>query len=231
MLLLVGVVGLGVGFGSMTLNAGAPADPPPAQVDKPMPDDASGPLTYKGRVLSLDGKPVAGAKVWISGLKPGVIEFVPRTTTGKDGTYEFTVRRDEFGDKGRVPPSRSPPEKFVYIGVSADGLGTTSEFVGQAKDRDNLTIWLPPEEVVKGRVVDLQGKPVEGVKASAYIRYGRKDKDRKPIKFDAEDEAGAWTLNVAPYEEPVLTDKDGASRCGGSPRTGSTICTSPARRS
>src|SRR5262245_39823174 len=170
-LVLVGVAALGVGPGSMALPAAGPlAQPAPApdqdkpQAEKPKPDETGLTFTYSGRVLAPDGKPVAGARVFICGLEPGVIRFVPRTTTGADGTFRFTVRRDEFGDKGVVPPSRSPPERFVHIGVMADGYGTTADSAGQPNERENLTAWLPVEEVVKGRVVDLQGKPIAGVK-------------------------------------------------------------------
>ena len=73
---------------------------PPADADD---DEMARTFTYAGRVLGPDGKPLAGAKVWISGLKPGVIEYAERTPTGKDGTFRFTVRRDEFGTVAATP--------------------------------------------------------------------------------------------------------------------------------
>src|SRR5262249_31522151 len=103
------------------------SDRPTAEKPRPVPETPAEParetFSYAGRVLGPEGKPLPGAKVFISGLNPGVIEFRERTTSGPDGTFRFTVRRDEFGDKG-FPPGRSPPERFVFIGALATGYGT-----------------------------------------------------------------------------------------------------------
>jgi RNA polymerase sigma factor (sigma-70 family) len=66
-------------------------------------------FTYTGRVLGPDGKPLAKARLFIHGLTPGVVEFRKRAESAPDGTFRFSVRRDEFGDKGVVPLGRSQP--------------------------------------------------------------------------------------------------------------------------
>jgi RNA polymerase sigma factor (sigma-70 family) len=168
-------------------------------------------FTYAGRVLGPDGKPLAGANVFVSGLTPGVIEFRKRTVSGADGTFRFVVRRDEFGEKGVVPPSRSPPEKYVHVGATAKGRGAACVSAGQPQEREKLTLWLAAEQIVTGRVIDLEGKALAGVKVSAYIRYARSDKNHKPLDYDAKHEGGGISGNVLPFDEgnAAETDKDG----------------------
>jgi hypothetical protein len=182
-----------------------------ADPEKPV-DPARETFTYAGRVLGPDGKPLTGAKVHIAGLTPGVTEFRERAVSGPDGTFRFRVRRDEFGDKGVVPPGRSPPERYVDIGATADGCGAACVAAGKPQEREGLTLWLPAEEVVKGRVIDLEGKPVAGVSVSASIRSFATDKDHKPLPYDAPSKAGQWGGNVLPFDKDrnaAVTDKDG----------------------
>jgi RNA polymerase sigma factor (sigma-70 family) len=207
--------------GLLASHQAPPAEKPPAaagEPDKPRPGPdkpaaaAQDTFTYSGRVLDPEGKPLAGAKIYISGLRPGVIEFRERTTSGADGQFRFTVRRDEFGDKGVVPPGRSPPERYVFIGATAENCGAACVSGGKPEEREELTLWLPAEEVVRGRIIDLEGKPVAGVSVSAYIQGSRTDKNHKPLPYDAPDEAGQYHGNVLPYEEnrnDAVSDKDG----------------------
>jgi RNA polymerase sigma factor (sigma-70 family) len=186
-----------------------PADQAPAAKTADAPDEV---FTYAGRVLDPDGKPLAGAKLYICGLNPGVIEFRERTTSGPDGTFRFQVRRDEFGEKGVVPPGRSPPEWYVNIGATADGCGAACVSGRQAHERENLILWLPAEEVVNGRVISLEGKPVAEVRISARINDARWGKDHKPVPFDAPDGAGPFGTNILPHDKghnTAVTDKDG----------------------
>jgi RNA polymerase sigma factor (sigma-70 family) len=195
-----------------------PETPPPAGTGKALPDSgkrveaASEGFIYAGRVLDPDGKPLAGAKLFICGLTPGVIEFRERATSGPDGTFRFTLRRDEFGKNGVVPPSRSPPERDVHIGATADGSGAACVWAGKPEEREKLVLWLPAEEIVKGRIINLEGRPIAGVSVSAYIRSSRSDKDHKPLPYDAPSEPGMFSGNVLPFEEgrnSAVTDQDG----------------------
>jgi RNA polymerase sigma factor (sigma-70 family) len=184
---------------------------PPQPGEKPAPAP-TGSLTYAGRILDADGKPIAGAKVLICGLKPGVIEFAERATAGPDGSFRFTVRRDEFGDKGVVPPSRSPPERYVHVAASAAGHGSATALAGQSEQRESLTIRLPPEEAVTGRVIDLQGQPLPRVKVYAHLRYSRWDLQGRPAAFDAPDDSTGSLSNIAPFDEArnsAVTGADG----------------------
>ena len=215
-LILVGIVGLGLGsfWAAPPADQPAPAqNPDKPQAQNPKPDGDMGQvLTYAGRVVhGPEERPVAGAKVLMSGLKPGVVEFVPRATTDKDGNFRFTVRRNEFGDKGVVPPEWSPPERFVFLRIMAEGFAGRAETAGQTGDRANLTLRLLNEEIIKGRVVDLQGQPIAGVKVSAYTNEAfNRDRNRKPLPFHASEAPGEWTLGVGPNDRSeAVTDKEG----------------------
>jgi protocatechuate 3,4-dioxygenase beta subunit len=216
-------IALGLAAGGFAAHQQPTAGPEPdarrqGVTEKPHPaaeksaDPVREAFTYAGRVLDPDGKPLAGAKLSICGLTPGVIEFRERAETGPDGTFRFTVRRDEFGDKGVVPPGRSPPERFVHIGAMADKCGAACVWAGKAEEREKLILWLPAEEVVRGRVLSLEGKPIAGVNFSAYIRGSRAGKDHRPLPYDAPNGPGQFSGNILPFDEKrneVVTDKDG----------------------
>jgi RNA polymerase sigma factor (sigma-70 family) len=191
-----------------------PAAEPPPPPPTAAPPQATAPaesFTYAGRVLDAEGKPIAGAKVHLTGLKPGVIEFVERAVTGPDGAFRFNVRRDEFGDKGVVPPSRSPPERFVQLGATADGHGSVAAWASAPEQRENVTIRLPAEQIVRGRVIDLEGKPIPGVTVAASFRGGRTDAQGRPAPFDLPPKDGGYMPNFAPsdHKNVAVTDADG----------------------
>jgi RNA polymerase sigma factor (sigma-70 family) len=216
LLLAVGLAAAGAGLAGHEAPGEKPPLPPrgaAAAGERPnqqKPPEAGETFTYAGRVQDAEGKPVAGAKVLIHGLTPGVVKFRARAVSGPDGKFRFTVRRDEFGDKGVVPPSRSPPERFVHVAATADGHGAACVWAGKPEERENLLLWLPAEEVVRGRVVDLEGKGVAGVSVAAYVRATRSASDHRPLPYDAPDEAGSFSGNLLPFEDTHAdTDKEG----------------------
>jgi protocatechuate 3,4-dioxygenase beta subunit len=117
--------------------------------------------------------------------------------------------------KGVVPPGRSQPERYVQLGASAEGYGSASGWAGQPEQRENVTIRLPKEEVVKGRVVDLEGRPVVGAKVAAHLYGIQRDEQGRPVDYDAPGTLGApgaGAVSFAPFEEgrhSAPTDKDG----------------------
>jgi RNA polymerase sigma factor (sigma-70 family) len=201
---------LGAGLLGAWVSARPPARPAGAARAAP-PAEAGQVFTYAGRVVGPDGKPVAGAKLSLCGLTPGVIEFRARAVSGRDGTFRFTVRRDEFGDKGVMPAGRGAPGGFVLIGATAAGYGGTCVGASRAEEREKLTLRLPAEEVVRGRVIDLQGKAVVGLEVSASARATREDKDHRPLPYDAPSQAGQFSGNILPFEahNAATTDRDG----------------------
>ncbi len=172
------------------------ADPDPADV-----------FTYAGRILDPNGKPLKGAKVYICGLRGGVIEFKPRATTETDGTFRFTVKREEF----QVRRNEQPGSR-VWIGATAPNSGAAVAFASKAEDREKLTLWLPQEQLVTGRILDLEGKPIAGVKVGTSIRSAQWGLDGRPVAFDVPIDKVLSVSNILPSdpdEAPVESDKDG----------------------
>jgi hypothetical protein len=133
------VVGAALALAGPDAPRPVPQSKPPV-VERPAPQpeapaDPATTFTFAGKVLDEKGEPICMAKVWICGLNPGVIEYKHRASTGPDGAFRFTVRRDEFGVKGVVPPGRSPPERFVHIGATFEGFGPATAWASQPEHR------------------------------------------------------------------------------------------------
>jgi RNA polymerase sigma factor (sigma-70 family) len=181
---------------------------PPAVGPPPL-GPAQGDVTFAGRVLGPDGKPLPGAHAFFSGLTPA-IEFVDRTISRSDGTFRFTVRRNEINE-GAFPLSRLPPESGFRVGASADGCGSAGVWPTDPSEWERLTLWLPAEEIVRGRIVYEDGKPVPGVRVAAFLSGARMGKDQKPRPYDAPPEVGERTIFVPndPARNEGITDADG----------------------
>ncbi|MGO9469130.1 MAG: M56 family metallopeptidase [Isosphaeraceae bacterium] len=127
-----------------------------AEAGDPRPDPAD--RTIRGQVVGPDGKPVAGAAViaWRARLDSNGIgdAYVPpkpvaleRKITGSDGRYEFHFETP-------------PPAAEARLIATAPGYGVSYAL----KDRQiRLTAGDLP---IDGRLVDLEGRPVTGVKVS-----------------------------------------------------------------
>jgi RNA polymerase sigma factor (sigma-70 family) len=131
--------------------AAAPAPPTDAEPHgtKEGPKES---LTFAGRVLDPDGKPVAGAtlSVWTSAAKRDAPR--PRQTTGKDGRFRVSVRRADL-----------QPQAVVV--ATAEGYGLDwAELNGSAPEGREVTLRLPRDDVaINGRLINLEGRGVAGV--------------------------------------------------------------------
>jgi RNA polymerase sigma factor (sigma-70 family) len=106
--------------------------------------------TFTGRVIDTEGKSVAGAKLYLQSPWQAN-RILPaaklQAATGADGRFEFRAR----------------PHSSAMLGMlvaTAEGFGPNSV---PADPKGELTVRLPKDDVpINGRVVDLQGQPVEG---------------------------------------------------------------------
>ncbi len=126
-----------------------PADPKqPAPVEKET-------VAYGGRVLGPDGKPVVGAKMYLTAMQGYYREPFPgavQATTGPEGRFEFAVSKAKFGDRKSV------------VAVVAANHGVGWEEIPADGRRNELTLRLVNDDVpIMGQIVDLEGKPVPGV--------------------------------------------------------------------
>jgi RNA polymerase sigma factor (sigma-70 family) len=141
-------------------------------------DDREEPVTLGGRVLGPNGKPVTGAKLYLtrnSFKSKADMPYIAkafmggphtyfwtdgpaerpeppvRATAGPDGRFRFTARRGELGD-GAVLAALAP-------GFGPDWVELLSPALGE-----EVTLRLVTDDVpVEGRILDLEAQPAAGV--------------------------------------------------------------------
>jgi RNA polymerase sigma factor (sigma-70 family) len=126
--------------------AAATARPSPAS--KPEEPGENETITLDGRVLGKDGRPFAGATVSLS-TDPSAQGPPVRTSSGSDGRFRLTVSRGDL-ERGRLLVATAP--------------GLAPDWAELGRDNGELTLRLAQDHVaIQGRILDVQGQPVEGV--------------------------------------------------------------------
>jgi protocatechuate 3,4-dioxygenase beta subunit len=172
LLLIAGVVGTGFGFAwhrppavqatEMARQESPQAQPAAASAasDPSVPDKkeskAKEVVEIRCRVLDPDGRPVAGAKLYL-GSRDKEATYPVRATS--DGAGRFTFRCPLSGSSGHDSAAQAPPLKVLAV---AKGYGCAWETVGST-DKE-LTLRLVKDAAVSGRLVDADGKPVANAK-------------------------------------------------------------------
>jgi hypothetical protein len=117
-------------------------------------NEAADSIAYSGRVLGPDGRPVAGAKLYLTYAMGYLKRPSPSpeyATTGPDGRFKFTVPKAEFGDHATVVAAAAANHGVGWVDVPA------------GSKRDDLALQLvDDDEPITGQIVDLEGKPVPG---------------------------------------------------------------------
>jgi RNA polymerase sigma factor (sigma-70 family) len=230
-LLAVALLAVGLLVGSITLRMrGAPPPEPmteatqlrptqdpdeAAEAAEPPATDEKDSITYGGRVLGPDGKPVAGAKLYLTHAVGYLGRPSPSpeyATTGSDGRFKFTASKAKFGDKGTVVAATSATYGVGWVTVQVDGK------------RDDLALQLVEDDVpITGQIVDLEGKPVRGATLTVLQINAAPKEDLGPWLEAAKDKNGVWltleqehlpryTVAVSPK---VTTDAEGRFRLTG----------------
>ncbi len=143
-------------------------------------------LTIRGRVVMSDGRPVAGAKVSVvtflgpadsagkAATKPDIrhlSQFAARrappkrvtlavTQSSVTGTFQLTYRKSQF----------DPADRWQYAPIVAEkqGLGANEWVTWWRIDASKpFVLTLVPDLPIRGRIVDLEGKPIPGVRVDA----------------------------------------------------------------
>jgi RNA polymerase sigma factor (sigma-70 family) len=131
--------------------------PAPAAAQPAAAEDA-GSVAYSGRVLGPDGRPVAGAKLYLTRAHHYLWRPSPApeaATTGPDGSFRFTVAKANHPTLGAVVTAAAVGHVAGWVEVQGDAR------------RYELTIQLPADDVpITGEIVDLEGKPVAGASLS-----------------------------------------------------------------
>jgi RNA polymerase sigma factor (sigma-70 family) len=174
--------------------------PPATPVQAP-----AGRMTVVGQVLDPKGKPVPGAFVDIMGRgrKPAVASregVDPRVALGQGTTAA--------GGQFRLETMRTSWTDFfeVYAVAAAPGFGLGWTELNPDAGQPTAEIRLRFEQVIKGRLVDVNGQPAAGVElriASVLIP----NKEGSLIGANLGSDSPPSGLRAWP--RPVITDKDG----------------------
>jgi beta-lactamase regulating signal transducer with metallopeptidase domain/protocatechuate 3,4-dioxygenase beta subunit len=173
-------------------------------------------LSARGTVVDAEGKPVAGAKVYLREwsrlrVSENPYDENPRDVlataqTAADGTFRF--------NKVPAPPfardwSYEAPWDVVAV---ADGHGMAWRHLGRPEEKAPMTLTLPPEAKLTGRLVDGQGRPVAGVEVRLHELAGLGSRIRDFRRLADHLDLG-WS-QLTPRAQP---DAEGRFAIGGLP--------------
>ena len=206
-------IGLGVGLFATKAKE---QDPPPTVVPGTSAPDGMGSrpqavvaprrtragemVEIRGRVVDPGGQAVLGARIVLDPKFHSIFgeEFgIPseRAVSGPDGRFSFEIARAEIAALRNAGHGLNPP---VYAAV-APGRGTAWVDIPPAESlAHKLVLQLTPDDIpIHGRLLDQQGRPLAGVRASAFTIAEPPNRDvreflRRARSSDRETQAKAW---------------------------------------
>ena len=148
-------------------------------------------LSAHGRVVGSDGRPVAGASIFIrewailrtTGMSPDdaaklmqggeIADILARTTTNENGRFRFqNVDAPPFphmgGSWSAVAGKGYNPWDLVAI---APGHGAAWTPLTTTQQRIDTILKLPVEGTLRGRLVEPGGKPIAGARIKVFAIY------------------------------------------------------------
>ncbi|HUY90176.1 MAG TPA: carboxypeptidase regulatory-like domain-containing protein [Pirellulales bacterium] len=119
---------------------------------------ATGLTTLRGHVLDPDGKPLAGAKVYLSYPARGQLESELLGASNAEGAFEFHF------DTSKFDRSHGDPWNYTRLTATAPGYGFELIDAAEAATADGCTLQLVKDLPIHGRILTLEGKPALGAK-------------------------------------------------------------------
>jgi RNA polymerase sigma factor (sigma-70 family) len=236
-LLLFGAATVGIGLVRDHLGAATPLPHPAKEVaeqKKPVVpakkrDDPQVPyqtFTVSGRALDRDGKPVAGATIYLVSTNNSPSRLLGTTTTGERGRYAFRdarlpyripEKKDEYASGTFQVFGKAPGLAFGWAGMKFLNIdprfrtlpgkpNSTSYF---PDDQIEIDVPFAPRYKVEGRITNENGVPIKGVKLRLgncdYLDPTGKEKNMNYREF--------WAINQAatimPEQVKAATDEKG----------------------
>jgi hypothetical protein len=109
----------------------------------------------RGRVLDPEGKPFTGARLYLKSARLTNEDRPVRTESDADGRYSFTFPRSEL--------DLSPPDNsWFHVIAVAQGYGPDWAYVLRPEENMEFTLRLVNDLPIQGRILDLNGRPVQG---------------------------------------------------------------------
>ncbi len=182
------------------------SSPAAAKPDDTSPDPAPGRMFVVGRVLDPDGKPVPGATVAVYALS-----LAPGRTHNLRTQRPIGDARTDGSGRFRIDAPRTSSAQYEDCGVVAlaPGFGAGWTELDPDDERPAADVALRPEQVIHGRLFDVQGRPAAGVTVSvASIR--REPRQRGIWNRYVSVYYGVTTINDLPaWPRPAISDSDG----------------------
>ena len=136
-------------------------------------DGKAGHTVVAGLVLAPNGKPLAGAAItvrWYTGGTgaPGVTGM-----SGPDGRFRLEFDRSAAGEAPRAPNPQLYHSAPLQVVASAKGYGPAWVHIQRGASGEDLTLKFTADDVpIRGRVLDLQLRPLMGATISAVHADG-----------------------------------------------------------
>jgi beta-lactamase regulating signal transducer with metallopeptidase domain/protocatechuate 3,4-dioxygenase beta subunit/5-hydroxyisourate hydrolase-like protein (transthyretin family) len=217
--LLVGLVGIGPNHATAAGADPSADDRGVKQVGDANPDHPPNNdiVTVRGHVVDQDSKPVAGATVIADWVFTGdershprsqpseLIEHVvvAQTQSGQDGTFELA-----FSKKS---PHKNRISESWHIAAFADGFAPAWKRDVQLVDDSSPELRLIRAEPVQGRIVDLEGKPISGVRVKVHeLRPAKSEQALQDWIAKAKELSPAKSVNDYLSIMSSTTDSDGS---------------------
>jgi RNA polymerase sigma factor (sigma-70 family) len=219
------------GFGALAHRETAPQPADPASKETAKPADSQqitrtepaksadkDSFTVRGRVLDPDGKPFAGANLYLA--KPASLfrdEYKPalsqQAISGSDGRFRFAVPKSEIDFNER---EERPPQLMAV----AEGYGCDWAIIDLVPKE--ITLRLVKDELIQMRILDADGRPAVGVKVTVKEMWTPKGDDldgylaaiRKNERFAS----GKEWHHPLPERAAIITGRDGRFHLTGAGR-------------
>jgi protocatechuate 3,4-dioxygenase beta subunit len=184
------------------------ADVQPAKVA----EANGGPIAVSGKVVGPDGKPVPQARLFVFDSEEWTA--APQKQAGPDGAFSFEL------------PPLAGRRSYRYLVATAPDVGLGCDWIGVAAAgpaplRDAV-LRLPKDVPVRGRLVDLEGKPIAGARVrvtdlftgkddtlNEFVRLWSKEKDRQEQAFRALHGKRLYAAKATAGHFTAVTDADG----------------------
>jgi protocatechuate 3,4-dioxygenase beta subunit len=179
------------------------------------------PIQVSGKAIDTDGKPIAGATIYLVSTNNSPDKLIGTSITGAEGRFDFhdaalSIVSDP-NDKKIIPSGtfqlfgKSPQHAFAWQGmkfVQVGGRKGANTF--NAGDKIDLDLLFEVPTWITGRFVDENGRPIPGVKLELsscnYVTVGVENQSNDNFRE-------FWAINQAREVMPELlqatTDMDG----------------------
>jgi RNA polymerase sigma factor (sigma-70 family) len=144
----------------------APQAPPAATSSapaaKPVANEEPAALALSGRVLDPAGQPVKSARLYLLDFSPAKGPPRVQATSGADGRFHFSIARKDI----ELPPYSRGRWDHVSLCAAAEGHGLALHPLKKPQATKEVELRLARDDMpIRGRVLDLQGKPLAGATA------------------------------------------------------------------